>query len=94
MALTMQRSGGRQGLLGFGAWRASGLHATTMLRLQYNYLPADFACAGAFHRVQRLERCWENRQQRWFAVYCTSGQRYTLVQDLHTGIWRGRTATG
>lgn len=66
----------------------------TMLHLNYGYLPARFLCAGAEHRVQRVERSWEEAgtfgraARRYFRIRCCNGTHYTIAQNLCAGTWQ------
>jgi hypothetical protein len=66
----------------------------TMLRLQYNYLPARFMYGGAEQRVQRVERSWEEAgrfgkaARRYFRIQCINGRCYTIAQNLRAGTWQ------
>ncbi len=78
----------------FGHFTGQQAAPLTMLRLQYGYLPARFMYAGAEHRVQRVERSWEEAgwfgqaARRYFRVCCFNGQRYTIAQNLLAGTWQ------
>jgi len=58
---------------------------------RFVYQPLRFRWHGSQHRVQRIERVWEqalsHATRRYFRVRCGDDQSYTLFQDLQLGAW-------